>query len=200
MVLILLAWGKYWMWGNENQVLSTLYSVNKFDKYYVIFTNQGFFFKSIKFLEVEKVQRKSVITENYQQSFVLQMLTFLPRPFCLSSHACLFPMHSIPQIQLSPSPFIVTRQNSSRKKKIQLDQNKWNTHLPFFKCFGIFRQVFPPVKINVFRDMSRVPTIMLSDISSSQCGIYTSYTVTLGWALGLLPRLMFMLKEAQELL
>lgn len=53
------------MGGNENQVLSTLYSVNKFDKYYVIFTNRGFFFKSIKFLEVEKVQRKSVVTENY---------------------------------------------------------------------------------------------------------------------------------------
>lgn len=104
------------MGGNENQVLSTLYSVNKFDKYYVIFTNRGFFFKSIKFLEVGKVQRKSVVTENCQQSFVLQMLTFLPRACCLSSRPCLFPRHGIPQRQLSSSPFIVTRQSSSRKK------------------------------------------------------------------------------------
>lgn len=175
------------MGGNENQVLSTLYSVNKFGKNCVIFTNWGFFFKSIKFLEVEKVQRRSVIAENYQQSFVLRMLTFLPRPCCLSRHLCLFPMHSTPQIQLSSSPFGITRQSSSRKKKkskkrnkIKLDQNKRTAHFPFFKCFGILRQVFPPVKINVFRDMCRVPTVMLGDTSSSRRGIYTSHTVTLG--------------------
>lgn len=174
------------MGGNENQVLSPLYSVNKFDKYYVIFTNWGFFFKSIKFLEVEKVQRRSVVAKNYQQSFVLRMLTFLRRSCCLSRHLCLFPMHSTPQIQLLSSPFSRTRQSSSRKKKskkrnkIKRDQNKRTAHFPFFKCFGILRQVFPPVKINVFRDMSRVPTVMLGDTSSSWRGIYTSHTVTLG--------------------
>lgn len=166
-----------------------------------------------------------MVTENYQHIFcpcrcsyfcgdlavckLFTVVSYVQYPTDTVSHSIpqLFPMYSIPQTQLFSSPFIITKQNSSRKKKkskkankIKLDQNKLNMHVLFSKNFGILRLVFIPVKMNVFGDVSKVPIITLSYTSSSRCGVYTSRTVALGSAVGTLPRLIFMLKEVGELL